>query len=301
MRLRGRVGRGVFWILVLGTIFTLGGVALVAVTNKAVMWSSSNAFCGTVCHSMNWAAASYQQGPHFMNASGVRASCGECHIPYESSQATATEYVKMLLFKANRGGKDFWNESRKSIATKEEWEKRRPQLTDEFENYLQAHNYITCRGCHSLEAFGGPRSHMKVVIHQMVVNGGDVDCLRCHRNIGHTYEQPATKVGGWYVVEQAANGEKLYQAHCVACHGAQLEGGAGPALKGISWHQLYGGAKLLTVWGEIKGPMEQYSGATFTTQESLDILAYLLKENGLPAGNKPLVDTRELSDVLPVK
>jgi mono/diheme cytochrome c family protein len=102
-------------------------------------------------------------------------------------------------------------------------------------------------------------------------------------------------------MEQAANGGKLYQAHCVACHGAQLEGGAGPSLKGASWHQLYGGAKLLTVWGEIKGPMEQYSGTTFKTQESLDILAFLLKENGLPSGNRPLADTRELSDVLPAK
>ena len=298
---RRRVSRVIFWIIVLGAIFTLGGVALVALTNKAVMWSSSNAFCGTVCHSMTWASLGYQQGPHFINASGVRASCGECHIPYESSHATATEYVKLLLFKADRGAKDFWNESRKSIATKEEWEKRRPLLEADFENYLRAHNYITCRGCHALEAFGGPRSHMKVVIHQMVMSGDDVDCLRCHRNIGHVYQQPGAKVDGWYTMEQAANGEKLYQAHCVACHGAQLEGGAGPSLKGASWHQMYGGAKLLTVWGEIKGPMEQYAGATFSTQQSLDILAYLLKENGLPSGNKPLADTRELSDILPAK
>jgi cytochrome c-type protein NapC len=298
---RRRMWRVVRWIFVLGVIFMLGGVALVAVTNRAVMWSSSNAFCGTACHSMSWAAAGYQQGPHFMNASGVRASCGQCHIPYDSSHATATEYVKLLLFKTNRGVKDLWNESRKSMATKEEWEKRRPGLTEEFEDYLRAHNYITCRGCHALEAFGGSRSHMKVVIHQMVVSGDDVDCLRCHRNIGHVYEQPGAKVDGWYTAEQAASGEKLYQAHCVACHGAQLEGGAGPSLKGASWHQSYGGAKLLTVWGEIKGPMEQYAGVKFTIQQSLDILAYLLKENGLPAGSKPLADTRELSDVLPAK
>jgi hypothetical protein len=32
-------------------------------------------------------------------------------------------------------------------------------------------------------------------------------------------------------------------------------------LKGASWQQLYGGAKLLTVWGEIKGPMAQYMQA----------------------------------------
>lgn len=49
----------ILWILLWGTIFGLGGVALVAVTNKAVIWSSSDAFCGTFCHSMTWVSAAY--------------------------------------------------------------------------------------------------------------------------------------------------------------------------------------------------------------------------------------------------
>jgi hypothetical protein len=73
------------------------------------------------------------------------------------------------------------------------------------------------------------------------------------------------------------------------------------ALKGASWQQLYGGAKLLTVWGELKGPMAQYAGTTFSTQQSLDLLAYLLQQNGLPAGKLPLADTSELSDTIPSK
>ena len=289
------------WILLWGTIFGLSGVALVAMTNKAVIWSSSDAFCGTFCHSMTRAATGYHQGPHFINASGVRASCGQCHIPYDSSHATATEYVKLLLFKADRGAKDFWDESRKSIATKVEWEKRRPQLRTEFESYLESHNYITCRGCHSLEAFGGPRSHMKALIHKDLIKANALHCFECHQNVGHVYEQPVAKTGRWYTSQQAAVGGTLYQAQCGNCHGAKLEGGSGPSLNGASWNQMYGGAKLLTVWGEIKGPMAQYAGTTYTTQQSLDILSYLLQQNGLPSGDQPLADTRELSDVLPAK
>jgi hypothetical protein len=62
---------------------------------------------------------------------------------------------------------------------------------------------------------------------------------------------------------------------------------------------MYGGVKLLTVWGEIKGPMAQDASTTYTTQQSLDILSYLLQQNGLPSGSQPLADTRELSNVLP--
>jgi len=265
------------------------------------MWSSSDKFCGTTCHSMMWASAAYHQSTHYINSVGVRASCGDCHIPYDSGHATAVEYVKLLLFKADRGAKDFWYESRKSIATKEEWEKRRPELSANFENYLTQHNYITCRGCHSLLSFGGPNSHMKLVIHQGMVKADSYNCLQCHANIGHVYEQPSSRVSGWYSLEQAADGEKLFAASCSGCHGAKLEGGAGPALSGVTWKQKFGGAKLLTVWGEIKGPMADYAGKAFTTQQSLDILAYLLQQNGLAAGTRPLTDTRELSDTLPEK
>jgi hypothetical protein len=69
----------------------------------------------------------------------------------------------------------------------------------------------------------------------------------------------------------------------------------------VTWAQKFGGVKLLTVWGEIKGPRAEYAGRTFTTQQSLDILAYLLQQNGLAAGTRPLTDTRDLSDTLPVK
>jgi nitrate/TMAO reductase-like tetraheme cytochrome c subunit len=250
---------------------------------------------------MTWVNAAYRRGPHYTNSVGVRATCGDCHIPYDAGHANAIEYVQLLLFKADRGARDFWGEAKKTIATKEEWEKRLPALRNTFQTYLTQHNYITCRGCHSLQSFGGPRSHMKLVIHQGMVKADSYDCLQCHANIGHVYEQPSSKVGGWYSIEQAAAGRKLFEASCSGCHGAKLEGISGPALTGVTWQQRFGGAKLLTLWGEIKGPMAEYAGATFTTQQSLDILAYLLQQNGLAAGNQPLADTRELSDTLPEK
>jgi nitrate/TMAO reductase-like tetraheme cytochrome c subunit len=277
------------------------GVLLVALTNHAVIWSSSDNFCGTMCHTMTWPAAAYHQSPHFINNVGVRASCGDCHIPYDSGHATTIEYVKLLLFKADRGSKDIWYETTRSISAKEEWERRRPALSNTFESYLKQHDYITCRGCHSLQSFGGPRSHMKLIIHQGLVKADGYACLECHTNIGHVYQQPSSKTGGWYSIEQASAGRKLFEASCSTCHGTNLEGVSGPALNGVSWQQRFGGAKLLTVWGEIKGPMAEYAGTTFTMQQSLDLLAYLLQQNGLPAGTQPLADTRILSDPLPNK
>jgi len=289
-------------------------MVLVAGTNAAVNWSSSDRFCGQLCHSMTWANAAYKRSPHYQNTVGIRVTCGDCHIPYDAAHPTAMEYICLLGFKADRGAKDFYSEAIKRIATKDEWEKRRPQLVGQFEGFLRRHNYITCQGCHQLQAFGGPRSEMKLIIHKKLATPGDYDCLHCHSDIGHVYEEtPSSEetsssaksahtdvsLRGWYATEQAAAGSQLYAQSCSSCHGGQLEGGAGPALVGGSWKQLFAGAKLLTVWGEIHGPMAQYAGKSFTEQQSLDILAFLLQRNGLPSGITPLTGTGQLNRRIP--
>jgi nitrate/TMAO reductase-like tetraheme cytochrome c subunit len=231
------------WVLLglSGLVFVVFGIVLVAITDTALVRSSSNPFCGTFCHSMIWA------WPR-INEVRITSTRWES-APVAASVISPMTRVALLrrsssncfCVKADRGAKDFWNESHKTIATDEEWEKRRPLLRTTFENYLTSHNYITCRGCHRLDSFGGPRSQMKVIVHKDVIKAAGVDCLQCHRNVGHVYEQGKTKDGGWYTEEQATAGGKTYAQSCVPCHGANLEGGPGPSLKGASWQQLYKG------------------------------------------------------------
>ena len=259
---------------------------------------------------MTWASAAYKRAPHYQNAIGVQASCGDCHIPYDSMHATAMQYIYLLGFKADRGAKDFYGEAVKTLATKDDWEQRRPGLAAEFEGFTKRHNYVTCRGCHQIDSFS-KGSTMSAMIHAKYLTPDDYNCLHCHREIGHVYEDapPVAAKGDtqgtqslsadWYAADQAQTGSKLYSQNCSSCHGAKLEGGAGPSLVGTSWKQLYSGAKLLTVWGEIHGPMAQYAGTTFTEQQSLDILAFLLHENGYAAGSTPLTDPGTLSRRIP--
>src|ERR1700753_1174052 len=58
-------------------------------------------------------------------------------------------------------------------------------------------------------------------------------CCTCFFPLTGTAQDAAV-----YTAGQAQQGAALYATQCAACHGGQLEGGAGPALTGAAFHQL---------------------------------------------------------------
>ncbi len=105
--------------------------------------------------------------------------------------------------------------------------------------------------------------------------------------------------GGWYTAAQAVNGAKAYQKTCAGCHGAELRGGMGPALVGKQFWLTYGGKKASTLWSAVHTQMPMMAPGSVSAKNSINIMAFLLQKNGVPAGIKPLDDTVDLSKVLP--
>ena len=105
---------------------------------------------------------------------------------------------------------------------------------------------------------------------------------------------------GWYTPEQAANGARSYQKICASCHGAKLQGGAGgPALVGKQFWLRYGGKKISTLWSTVHTEMPVMAPGSVPPKTAINIMAFLLRENGVPSGTVPLDDTTDLSKVLP--
>jgi mono/diheme cytochrome c family protein len=102
---------------------------------------------------------------------------------------------------------------------------------------------------------------------------------------------------GWYPPGQAVNGAKAYQKTCAGCHGAKLQGGMGPPLVGKQFWLTYGGKKASTLWSAVHTQMPMMAPGSVPSKNSINIMAFLLQENGVPAGTKPLDDTVDLSQV----
>lgn len=106
---------------------------------------------------------------------------------------------------------------------------------------------------------------------------------------------------GWYTAAQATSGANKYQKICASCHGAKLQGGMAPALVGKQFWTAYGGKKLSTLWSTVHTEMPMTSPGSVSPKDSINIMAFLLQKNGVPAGTVPLDDTIDLSKVLPAK
>jgi mono/diheme cytochrome c family protein len=113
--------------------------------------------------------------------------------------------------------------------------------------------------------------------------------------------QGAPPATGWYTTAQASAGAKAYQSTCAGCHGAKLQGGMGPTLVGRQFWLNYAGKKASTLWSDVHTTMPMSAPGSVSAKRSVDIMAFLLQKNGVPAGSTPLNDTVDLSKALPAK
>ena len=101
---------------------------------------------------------------------------------------------------------------------------------------------------------------------------------------------PVSAMTGVFTQAQADEGVKVYHASCdEGCHLYRLEGyGRAKPLKGDTFKQDWHGKTLAEMFQFISAKMPQDFPATLTPEEYVNVMAYVLSQNGFPAGAKPL-------------
>jgi mono/diheme cytochrome c family protein len=99
---------------------------------------------------------------------------------------------------------------------------------------------------------------------------------------------PPTVAGseGVYTAEQAGRGQNVYVSKCSECH----DGGImGPELWGRDFMSAWDGKNVRSLFDAVKGTMPADTPGSLSERDALDVVAYILQENGQPAGESPLV------------
>jgi len=112
-------------------------------------------------------------------------------------------------------------------------------------------------------------------------------------------QAPASVWEGAYTQPQAQRGETQYRQQCAACHGDALEGDgqtergkqlmrALPPLSGDVFKGNWNGRPLSDLFDKVSKTMPRDDPGKISRAESADIIAFMLKFNGFPAGKAEL-------------
>jgi mono/diheme cytochrome c family protein len=92
---------------------------------------------------------------------------------------------------------------------------------------------------------------------------------------------------GAFSTEQAIRGKASYDLFCASCHGEDLAGQNGPSLKGARFLSIWDAATLQEFYRKVSTTMPR-AQARLDDAVYLDVVSYVLQQNGFPTGPREL-------------
>ena len=154
----------------------LGGIIFWGGFNTAMEATNTEEFCIS-CHEMrDNVYVEYKESTHYMNASGVRAICSDCHVPHE--------WTPKVIRKV-QATRELWGKVTGVISTPEKYEAHRATMAMREWARMEKNDSKECRNCHSFEAMAFHEQSQKASKEmQVAMEKGDT-CISCHKGITH--------------------------------------------------------------------------------------------------------------------
>ena len=107
---------------------------------------------------------------------------------------------------------------------------------------------------------------------------------------GAPQDAPRSAKEGVYTAVQAARGKALYDEQCMSCHGAMTSftPDLAPLLGDYVFQTTWKNRSLAQLFDRIRDTMPQTKPRTLSPDQTVDLIAYILSANGLPAGEAAL-------------
>jgi mono/diheme cytochrome c family protein len=112
--------------------------------------------------------------------------------------------------------------------------------------------------------------------------------LQAGATLGQESAAGRTTVSGVYSTEQAERGQAIFATRCAACHGPDLGGGdLAPPLHGEEFLSAWTGRPLRRLYSRIISTMPPDDVGSLSEDETVALVALVLKTNGYPVGTQP--------------
>ena len=165
--------RSVLFLVALGIVV---GVTGMIVFDTTMHVTNTEAFCIS-CHEMEANPyAQLQKTTHFNNASGVRPSCSDCHVPQE--------FLPKMVRKI-QASREVWGSITGIIDTPEKYAAHTPVMKQREIKRLQANDSQECRNCHDTERMLTAMQSAKAQLYHGARQLNNKTCIDCHAGIAH--------------------------------------------------------------------------------------------------------------------
>ena len=98
----------------------------------------------------------------------------------------------------------------------------------------------------------------------------------------------APNAKGPYTEAQAEDGHTKFNNHCAECHGPRLDGALGPNLHDAAFQGIFADKPVSALRDFVYENMPQNAPKSLADDQLYPILAWIMKKNNVPAGDKPL-------------
>ncbi len=173
----------------------IAGVIGISVFLGELQFTASEKFCIS-CHEMEANVyMEYKDTSHYLNKSGVRATCTNCHLSHNIFQKIArkTKAVNEVI-----------QHFRGTIDTREKFLDHRLTMAQSVWAEMKGNDSRECRSCHTAESMDYTKQSSRAMAQHLLGEDEGKTCIECHKGIAHRLPDmysidPSAVIGGEHV------------------------------------------------------------------------------------------------------
>ncbi|MCG6938655.1 MAG: NapC/NirT family cytochrome c [Gammaproteobacteria bacterium] len=272
--------------------FFIFGIIFWGGFNTAMEATNTLKFCIS-CHEMgDTVYPEYKHSNHYTNASGVQATCPDCHVP--------KEWLPKVIRKI-QASKELFYWIIGEIDSKEKFEAKRLQLAERVWNSMEKTDSRECRNCHLFSVMDlAEQARFAARSHGDAIENAET-CIHCHRGIAH--HLPAKQAHVTEMVLDREYAEEINET-CAGCHGEFGEGtidGEYPRLAGLDAGYIALQLRHFKSRERLNIPMLPYATERELPEEDVVQIAAYLSQINLPSKLPPIVEDEKFDALARLK
>ena len=165
-------------LIILFAAGTLFGIIFWGGFHTVIEATNSMEFCISCQEMEQTVYQEYKQSIHYKNASGVRATCSDCHVP--------RPWLPKMIRKF-QASNELYHKLIGSIDTPEKFEEKRLQLAEHVWETMKESDSRECRNCHSFEYMDFHKQERRSAekMQESIKKNKGETCIDCHKGIAH--------------------------------------------------------------------------------------------------------------------